>query len=117
MIVNRTAESKIPRFVLLFLLLQLNFENMDLPGLGIENAGDSHFLSLETVHQVGAIEPEYVIAGGQNQVAAHVFNAVHRASIRSPAHGLGLEHLLMRARKGVNIQGTLAVGNFAVKYS
>ena len=26
--------------------------------LGIQNAGDFHFLSFETVHQIGPIEPE-----------------------------------------------------------
>ncbi len=31
---------------------------MDLFELGIQNAGDFHFLFFETVHQIGPIEPE-----------------------------------------------------------
>ncbi len=40
----------------LFLTLQFNLQDMDLFGLGIENAGNFHSLSLETVDQVGAVE-------------------------------------------------------------
>jgi hypothetical protein len=88
---------------------------MDLFGLGIQNAGEFHFLSLETVHQIRPIEPEDILARKQNQVASHMLNAVNRAGIGGPTHGFGFEHLLMRPRQGVNIHRALAVGNFAVE--
>jgi hypothetical protein len=36
----------------LFLVIQLDLQNVDLFDLGIESAGESYFLSLETVDQV-----------------------------------------------------------------
>lgn len=33
---------------------------MDLFDLGIQHAGEFHFLPHETVHQIGAIEPENI---------------------------------------------------------
>src|SRR5271165_6027313 len=88
---------------------------MNLFELGIQNAGEFHFLSLETMYQVGAIEPEDVFSRRQDQIASQMFNAIHRTGIGGAAHGLGFEHLLMRAREGMNIQGALAVGDLAAE--
>jgi hypothetical protein len=40
---------------------------VDLFDLGIQNAGDFHFLSLESMHQIVAIKPEDVCAGRQDE--------------------------------------------------
>jgi len=77
--------------------------------LRVQNTGDFHFLSFETMHQVGAVKAKDVIARRQNQVAAQMLNAVGRTSIGSATHRLGLEHFLMRARERMNVQSTLAV--------
>jgi hypothetical protein len=46
-----------------------------------------------------------------------VFDTVLRAGTRAPTHVLGLQHLFVRPGQRVNIEGTLAVGNFSVKGS
>ena len=67
------------------------------------------------MHQVGPIEAVDVISGRKDDIASHVFDAKDRTRVRCSAHRLRLEHLLMRPRKRVDIQSTLAIGDFSVK--
>src|SRR5580698_1080603 len=46
-----------------------------------------------------------------------MLNAIHRAGIRGAAHGLRLQHLLMRSRERVDIHSALVVGYLALEHA
>src|SRR5579864_1730745 len=96
-------------------LFQFNLLNVNLVNFGIQNPGDHHSLSFEAVHLIGPVEAVNVVPGRQDEIPSQALDAINRAGIRGPAHRFRLEHFLMRARERVNVQGTLAVGNFSVK--
>jgi len=88
---------------------------MDLVQLGIQCAIDDDFMSFESVHQVSAIEAIHIIAGREHKISAQVLDAIHRAGVGGPTHGFGLEHFLVRARQGMNVQRALTVGHLSAK--
>lgn len=78
---------------------------------------DSHWLAGKGFHQVLRLKliSIFLIDGNEDELAATSANAIDCALLRISAHGAGLDHLIMRPVRGMNIEATLAVRNFAIK--
>lgn len=64
------------------LLVQINFQNVNLFKFSVESAVDDHSASFETMHQIGSVEAVNVVPGRQDQVAPQMLDAIDRAGVR-----------------------------------
>ena len=72
-------------------------------------------LAFWPAHGVLPVKAVNGFAGSKDEFAAQVLDAVERTGSGGAAHGLGLEHLLVRAGERVNVECALAVRDFAAE--
>jgi hypothetical protein len=56
------------------LLVQINFQDVNLLEFGVKNASNHHSSSFEAMHQIGTVEPVDVVPDGQDKIAPQMLD-------------------------------------------
>jgi hypothetical protein len=99
-------------------LVSFYIHYVDCVGFRIEHSVHSNLISDKPTRQVLIVQMIDILSRNQHELTAQPFDAINGtgASRVSRRAGLGLQHLLMRLGQRVNIEGTLAIGDFTAKY-